>query len=218
MLRSRLVAIGLAGAVGLSGLAGVAQDKRGRKYKAPPPTSHIEVTVTRQATGKPIPNAAVILRATRDGKDDGNLEVKTDPDGKASLDVITTGSKVLVQVIASGFATYADEFQVDEPSREIHIELLRPRAQVSAYEDNSGKAATRKPGIQEPLPPPKRPAVPTLQPRTTSPATAGDAPAKPDAGKTADDDDAAEKDVPADKSTPSQDPAPEKPQGTAPKL
>ena len=167
MLRLRLVSIGLAGAVAFCGVFGAGQqDKRGRKYKAPPPTSHIEVVVTRSATGKPIPNAAVILRATRDGKDDGNLEVKTDPDGKASLDVITTGSKVLVQVIANGYATFADEFQVDEASREIHVALLRPREQVSAYQDNSGKAASRKAGIQEPEPAAKKPVAPTLQPRT----------------------------------------------------
>ncbi len=180
MLRRRVVSIGLAGAVAFAGVFGAGQqDRRGRKYKAPPPTSHIEVLVTKHSTGKPIPNAAVILRATRDGKDEGNLEVKTDPDGKASMDVITTGSKVLVQVIANGYATYADEFQVDEASREIRVALLRPREQISAYEDNYGKAATRKPGIQEPLPEAKRPAQPTLQPRTTPAPTGADATATP---------------------------------------
>ena len=194
-----MVSIGLAGAVAFAGVFGVGQqDRRGRKYKAPPATSHIEVVVTKRATGKPIPNAAVILRASKDGKDAGNLEVKTDPDGKASLDVITTGSKVLVQVIANGYATYADEFQVDEASREIHVALLRPREQVSAYEDNYGKAATRKPGIQEPEPAPKGPETPTLQPRTTpapaagtgaataAPSAAGEPETKPDGIKSPD--------------------------------
>ena len=167
MSRLRVLSVGLAGAVLFAGVFGAGQeDKRGRKYKSPPPTSRIEVVVTKNATGKPIPNAAVIFRATKNGKDDGNLELKTDPDGKASLDVITTGSKVLVQVIANGYATFADEFQVDEASREIHVALLRPREQVSAYEDNSGKAASRKAGIQEPEPATKRPATPSLQPRT----------------------------------------------------
>ena len=73
----------------------LAQDttaKRGRKYKAPPATSHIEVTVVKKYNGKPISNAAVIFQSTLDGKDQGNLEVKTDPDGKANIDVIPTGS------------------------------------------------------------------------------------------------------------------------------
>ncbi len=147
---------------------------RGRKYKAPPPTSHIEVLVTKNSTGKPIANAAVIFRATRSGKDDGNLEVKTDSDGKAAIDVIETGSKVVVQVFADGYATFAEEMQVNEPSREVHVAMLRPREQVSAYVDNNGKASTRKPGVQEPEP--AKPAPTTLQSRPTPPVTTDDKP------------------------------------------
>src|SRR3984885_8717509 len=88
--------------------------KRGRKYKAPPATSHIEVTVLKKFNGKPISNAAVIFDATMDGKDQGNLEVKTDPEGKAAIDVIPTGSTVRVQVIATGFATFADEYIIPD--------------------------------------------------------------------------------------------------------
>src|ERR1700734_2972587 len=93
--------------------------KRGRKYKAPPATSHIEVTVLKKANGKPIMNAAVVFNSSMNGKDEGNLEVKTDPDGKATIDVIPTGSTVRVQVIATGFATFADEYVVAEPNRQI---------------------------------------------------------------------------------------------------
>src|SRR6202171_5405225 len=106
----------------VSSLPANAQDdppKHGRKYKAPPATSHIEVTVLKKFNGKPISNAAVVFDATMDGKDQGNLEVKTDPEGKATIDVIPTGSTVRVQVIATGFATYAEEYQVTEPSRAI---------------------------------------------------------------------------------------------------
>src|SRR5258707_15662419 len=106
----------------VSSLPAIAQDaseKHGRKYKAPPATSHIEVTVLKKFNGKPISNAAVIFDATMDGKDQGNLEVKTDPDGKAIIDIIPTGSNVRVQVIATGFATYAEEYLVTEQSREI---------------------------------------------------------------------------------------------------
>src|ERR1700745_963124 len=87
-------------------LPAIAQDapvKHGRKYKAPPATSHIEVTVLKKINGKPIPNAAVIFNSNLNGQDQGNLEVKTDPDGKATIDVIPTGSTVRVQVIATGF-------------------------------------------------------------------------------------------------------------------
>jgi hypothetical protein len=147
--------------------------KRGRKYKAPPATSHIEVTVTKKFNGKPIMNAAVIFDSVKDGKDEGNLEVKTDPDGKATIDVIPTGSKVRVQVIAQGFATYADEYDVTQPSKEIAVSMIRPREQVSSYEDNDGKAATRKPGVQEPI----RPTTPTANPASSTPPVAQQQPA-----------------------------------------
>ncbi len=125
--------------------------RHGRKYKPPPATSHIEVLVTKKFNGKPIMNASVIFNPyDKDGKDLGSLEVKTDPEGKAAVDIIPTGSRVRVQVLANGFATFGQDFQVDEPSREIAVALLRPQEQVSSYEDNSGKASTRKAGIQEP--------------------------------------------------------------------
>ena len=152
--------------------------QRGRKYKPPPDTSHIEVLVTKKFNGKPIPNAAVVFRSTLDGREEGNLEVKTDPDGKATIDIIPTGSTVRVQVIADGFATYAEEYVVKEPTRTIPVAMLRPREQVSAYQDNTGKASERKAGVQEPAKPdtsqqpstPPKPApVPPSESNTPSP-------------------------------------------------
>src|ERR1700704_3571432 len=147
-----------------------APEKHGRKYKAPPATSHIEVTVLKKFNGKPISNAAVIFDATLDGKDQGNLEVKTDPEGKATIDVIPTGSTVRVQVLATGFATYAEEYQVTEPSRATPLSMVHPQEQLSSYQDNQGKSATRKPGVQEPVRPTKpaaKPPAPAPPPQTT---------------------------------------------------
>lgn len=134
----------------------------GRKYKPPPATTHIVVTVQKAFNSKPMPNAAVVFYSTKDGKDNGNLELKTDPDGRAALDLIETGSHVRVQVIANGYATYSEEFDVPGDQKEVLIKMQRPRAQVSTYEDNDGKAAQVKPGVQEhvvPKPAPK-PATP----------------------------------------------------------
>jgi hypothetical protein len=153
-----------------------APPKHGRKYKAPPATSHIEVTVLKKFNGKPISNAAVIFDATLDGKDQGNLEVKTDPDGKATIDIIPTGSTVRVQVIATGFATYAEEYEVTEPSRAITVSMVHPQEQLSSYQDNQGKTATRKPGVQEPI----RPTKPTAKPAPSAPATPQPPPNAPD--------------------------------------
>lgn len=144
---------------------------RGRKYKPPPDVSHIVVQVLKNTNGKPIMNAAVVFNPEKDGRDEGNLEVKTDPDGKAIIDVIPTGSKVRVQIIANGFATFAEDYQIDEASREITVRMLSPQEQISAYENNKGKESTRKPGVQEPAkpaPPPAKPDASTATPPSAS--------------------------------------------------
>lgn len=148
--------------------------RHGRKYKPPPETSHIEVLVTKKFNGKPIMNAAVVFNpSTKDGKDLGSLEVKTDPEGKATIDIIPTGSIVRVQVIAPGFATFAEDYEVNESNRQIGVALLRPQEQMSSYEDNSGKDSSRKSGVQEPVRPttPSSNAKPDAKPSTgTTPA------------------------------------------------
>lgn len=135
-------------------------EQHGRKYKAPPETSHIEVTVLKGFNKRPIDGAHVIFHPVKDGVDEGNLEVKTHQDGKVSIDVIPTGSSVRIQVLANGFATYAEDYIVKEGSRSIVIAMIRPREQISAYVDNEGKAAQTSPGVQEPI-----------RPKKTAPAT-----------------------------------------------
>jgi hypothetical protein len=146
-------------------------ERHGRKYKAPPETSHIEVTVIKGFNKKPIMNAAVIFHPIKDGADAGTLEVKSDPDGKAIIDVIPMGSQVRIQVLANGFATYAEDFTITEANRQILVSMIRPQAQISAYVDNEGKASEVKPGVQEPIRPKKTPPPPTTTPSVPPPAT-----------------------------------------------
>jgi hypothetical protein len=63
-----------------------------------------------------------------------------------------------VQVIADGFATFAEDYTIKEATREIVISMLRPRAQISTYVDNEGKPTDMQPGVQEPIRP--KPAAP----------------------------------------------------------
>jgi hypothetical protein len=164
-LRTRFTSLSLsAAALGLivSATSLSAQDvEHGRKYKPMPATAKITVTVLKGFNQKPLMNAAVIFHATRDGRNDGNLEVKTDEEGRAVIDVIEIGSKVNVQVIANGFATSAQEISVDSPVQDLTVKLLRPRAQISNYQDTDGQASQVKPGVQEP---PKVVAPPKPQP------------------------------------------------------
>jgi hypothetical protein len=161
--------LGLAMVAGTVSPAGAQSEVHGRNWKPLPPTAHIEVTVVKGFNGKPLPNAAVVFHAVRDGKNDGNLEVKTNPEGKAIIDVIEVGSHVTVQVIAGGFATSATEMDVDSPSKTLEVKLIRPREQISVYQDNDGKASDLKPGMQEP----PHPVKPAATPSTTLAAPSG---------------------------------------------
>jgi hypothetical protein len=115
---------------------------RGRKYKAPPPTSRVEVTILRGDDGKPIENAAVVFQLEGDK---GNMELKTNEDGKAVIDVLPQGSKVLVQVLAKGFQTYGKDYTIDKPEMALEVKMNRPGKQYSIYE-NQPQAAKQDDG------------------------------------------------------------------------
>lgn len=187
----RLVSVLFAAAFGCLPAAGVAQlEQHARGYKPPPPTAQVTVLVEKGFNEKPFPNASVIFRAMRDDKITANLETKTDPDGKASLDLLEVGSHVTIQVIASGFATYAEDFDLTSSGKQLLVKLQRPRAQVSQYGDDRDRPATVQPGIQErPKPTTAPPAAssPTAPLQTTPPAdtpsnTAPETPATPKPG------------------------------------
>jgi hypothetical protein len=140
-----------------------AAQEHGRKWQPPPPTAPVTINVVKGFNNKPFENAGVVFRAVRNGKDDGTLEVKTDPDGNAKIDILEVGSHVLVQVIATGYATAAAEFDLTADGKQLTLKLQRPQAQASAYEDNTGKAKQTKPGVQERVIP-KSSSQPSQQP------------------------------------------------------
>jgi len=131
---SRCVALPLAFLL-IAGLSLSAQDtdKRGRKFKAPPPTARIEVTILRDFNGKPIENAAVVFHPMQGEKDKGNMELKTNEDGKAVIDVLPIGDTVRLQVIAKGFQTFGDDYKIDKSQLAIEVRLKRPGEQYSIY-------------------------------------------------------------------------------------
>jgi hypothetical protein len=112
--------------------------KRGRKYKPPPPTSHVEVTVLRATTGKPIENASVIFHPLQDGKNAGNMELKTNDEGKTTIDLLTLGSDVRLQIIAPGFQTYGEDYKIDKENIALEIKMKRPASQYSIYKKGEG--------------------------------------------------------------------------------
>lgn len=131
---------GSVAALGLAvSLALFAQDSnhRGRKYKAPPATSRVDVTILRNEDGKPVENAAVVFQLVGDK---GNMELKTNEEGKALIDVLPTGSKVTLQVIAKGYKTYGGDYTIDKAQMSIEVKLKRPGQQYSIYKDHSQEA------------------------------------------------------------------------------
>lgn len=134
-------------------------DRRGRKYKAPPPASTIEVTVIKADNGKPIPDAAVIFHPIEGDKDKGGLELKTNEEGKAVIDVIPIGDTVRLQVFAHGFQTYGKDYKVDKDQMSMEVRLSRPAPQYSIYKNNnagskgSGQGSNSGSGNQQQNPP-----------------------------------------------------------------
>ncbi len=113
-----------------------AQESRGRKYTPPPETSEIHVTVVRDTNGKPVRNAAVVMHPLKGTKDEGAMEVKTDEDGKVAIDIIPVGYVLRLQIIAPGFQTFGNDYDVDAPAKEITVRLKRPGEQYSIYKSN----------------------------------------------------------------------------------
>jgi hypothetical protein len=140
--RFLFVAIGLLLIVGLT-LSAQETNRRGRKYKAPPPTSKIEVTILRDANSKPIENASVIFHV--DG-DKGNMELKSNEDGKSVIDVLPIGSTVRLQVIAKGYQTYGEDFKIDKPEMAFEVKMKRPGEQYSIYKQHDSAADPKKDG------------------------------------------------------------------------
>lgn len=144
----RTVALGLLLGYGLTlGLAAQNSPRRGRKYKVPPPTSRVEITILRADDEKPIENAAVIFTMVGDK---GNMELKTNEDGKAVLDVLPIGSKVLLQVLAKGYQTYGQDYTLDKSQMAMEVKLKRPGKQYSIYQKHPEAAKQSGEGNDKP--------------------------------------------------------------------
>jgi hypothetical protein len=159
------VVIAVAGlAAGMFSVSAQETSKRGRKYKAPPPTARIEVTILRDGSGKPIENAAVIFHPMEGEKDKGNMELKTNEEGKTVIDVLPIGDIVRVQIIAKGFQTYGQDYKVDKPEMAIEVRMKRPGEQYSIYKNHDqasdagkGKDDKDKPADSKPADKPNPP-------------------------------------------------------------
>jgi hypothetical protein len=108
-----------------------------QRDKTEEPTAVLDFLVLKDDNGKPVHNAAVIMHPVENnGKQSrGGLELKTDVDGKTSFDGIPYG-RLRVQVLASGFQTFGEDYTVDRAKLAFTIKLKRPQGQYSIYQDH----------------------------------------------------------------------------------
>ena len=108
--------------------------------------ANINFLVLRDENGKPIRNAAVVMHPVNDdGKQQrGGTELKTDPEGKTSYDAVPYG-KLRIQVLAPGFQTFGNDYDIGEPNMDITIKMKRPAGQYSIYEEHPGDKKDEKP-------------------------------------------------------------------------
>src|SRR3984893_16746239 len=103
-------------------------------------TSVLNVGVIRDYNGKPIRNASVVMHPVqKNGKQSkGGLQLKTDPEGRARFDGAPYG-KLRVQVLASGFQTFGNDYDIDKPTVDIEVKMKRPAGQYSIYDEHPGE-------------------------------------------------------------------------------
>lgn len=102
------------------------------------PMSKLSVHVL-TPSGKPLDRASVIVRFLS-GREKLKLymkhrtqwETKTNQEGLTNIPAIPQG-KIRIQVIAAGFQTFGQDFDVDKEEQTIDIKLNPPQAQYSAH-------------------------------------------------------------------------------------
>ncbi|HXW89235.1 MAG TPA: carboxypeptidase-like regulatory domain-containing protein [Terriglobales bacterium] len=106
------------------------------------PVAALSFLVRRDAGGKPVVNAVVVLHEVNEKGQQakGGVELKTDLEGKAGYEGVPYG-KIRVQVLANGFQTFGADYDINQPTLQINVSLKRPQSQYSAYDDHSGGKA-----------------------------------------------------------------------------
>ena len=142
------VSLVLAIAILLAGTFSLRVGASDKKSQYADPVAVLNFVVVRDYNGKPVRNAGVVMHTVgkHDKQDRGGLELKTDAEGKASFDGVPYG-KLRIQVLATGFQTFGEDFDINQPTMEITIKLKRPEGQYSIYENQQND---KKPAPAEP--------------------------------------------------------------------
>ncbi len=126
-----------------------------QRDKTEEPTAEMHFLILKEDNGKPVRNAAVIMHPVNSHGQQtrGGLELKTDLDGKTSFDGIPYG-KLRVQVLATGFQTFGEDYDVAQAKMDLTIKLKRPQGQYSIYQDHPEEKKDDKKDDKPPAPDP----------------------------------------------------------------
>jgi Carboxypeptidase regulatory-like domain len=95
--------------------------------------------VVRNLDGKPVEHASVVLKFVSStskiklGKTTTTWEARTNQEGIMKVPPMPQG-KIQVQVIAKGFQTFGQVFDVNEADKTIEVKLNPPQPQYSAHQ------------------------------------------------------------------------------------
>lgn len=106
--------------------------------RADPPMTKLRIEV-RNPGDKPVDRAGVIVRfvegrsiAKFGKKIRTHWELRTNQEGVVNIPPIPQG-KILIQVIAKGYQTFGEYFEVNEEEKTVPIHLKSPQPQYSAH-------------------------------------------------------------------------------------
>jgi uncharacterized GH25 family protein len=144
-MKNIFLVVALTSAMGFAGAFDVEAGASDKRSQYDVPVSALSFVVLKDDNGKPVRNAGVVMHSVgKNGKQDrGGLELKTDAEGKASFEGVPYG-KLRVQVLATGFQTYGEDYEVNQPTMEITIKLKRPGGQYSIYENQQNDKKPEK--------------------------------------------------------------------------
>jgi len=126
------------------------------KQTAPQGSANVHFNVVKDDNNKPVRNASVVLHLVNKngGQAKGGFQLKTDNEGNTGTEGIPFGL-IRIQVLAPGFQTFGEDYQIDKPEMDIKIRLKRPTDQMSAYDKAQPKLTT----------PPAAPPTPPTEPK-----------------------------------------------------
>jgi len=103
------------------------------------PTTRLRIEV-RNIYDKPVERASVVVKFVKGRsklkfgkKIRTNWELRTNQEGVAQIPPIPQG-KVVVMVIAKGYQTFGQEFEIEEEEKTIEVKLNPPQPQFTAHQ------------------------------------------------------------------------------------